>query len=153
VIRPTVPSTFATAGVVAFVLSALGVITFIATSSYSDFFAPRMPPRVYDHAQLGRVIADLEASAVIPLGTAWESEALKSRPVSASFWFLPTNRAAVRRIAESAGVAFEYPMGQHGEILGSIVVRVPIDGRPQLLPRREELRKPALYASQRRPTS
>jgi hypothetical protein len=109
-----------------------------------------MPPRVYDHQQLDNVIADLERNGVIPLGTTWEAEALKSRRVSASFWFLPTDRDALARIAESAAVAFKYPMGQHGQIVGSIVVSEAVDGEPRLLPRFAKDWQPPVYANRRK---
>ena len=77
-----------------------------------------MPPRSYQAVPLGRVVADLERQGVIPLGTTWESEALKARPVTASFWFLPSASSAVNTIATAAGVVARAPWAHRCSLCG-----------------------------------
>ncbi len=93
-----------------------------------------MPPRSYRTVPLGDVVADLERNGVIPLGTTWASPSLKSRPVTASFWFLPPASEAIDSISRSAGVLAVCPWqrtctlcGEH--FGGPMHITWPVAGR------------------------
>ena len=136
-IQPDLKATIRTVTVVTLTLAGLIWVGLAAGCPMSDWYARRMPPRSYHHVPLSTVMRDLEIHAVIPLGTVWEVEALKSVPVTADLRFFPTDREAVRLIAEAAGVVMAYPMDVHGGITGSIHVRSASGNRPgvQSLPR------------------
>ena len=121
-IKPDSRSTLRIVAVLGLTIPALVAIGLAGGCPLSDWYARRMPPRTYKSAALGNVVADLEREGVIPLGTTWESEDLKSRPVSMTA-ILPTDREAVHQIAERAGVIIGYPMGQEGQITGPLHVR------------------------------
>ena len=136
-IQPDLKATIRTVTVVTLTLAGLIWIGLAGGCPLSDWYARRMPPRSYHHVPLSAIMRDLETHAVIPLGTVWEAEALKSVSVTAELRFFPTDREAVRLIAEAAGVVMAYPMDVHGGIMGPIHVRSAAGDRPgvQWLPR------------------
>jgi hypothetical protein len=97
-----------------------------SVTSDGDQIQPRLNGyRNYQNTPLQTVIEDLEAHHVIPAGTKWQSDSLKSRAVSTR-WLLPTTHEALRSVAESSGVEIVYPVrGIHGLISGSIRIQSP----------------------------
>jgi hypothetical protein len=123
VIQPDLRATIRAVTVVSFTVLGLIWIALAGACPMSDWYARRVPPRSYRQVALADVLRDLENHAVIPLGTVWEAEELKALPVTIDLLFFPTDREAVRLIAEKAGIVLAYPMDTHGGILGPIHVR------------------------------
>jgi hypothetical protein len=100
VIQPDLRATIRAVTVVSFTVLGLIWIALAGACPMSDWYARRVPPRSYRQVALADVLRDLENHAVIPLGTVWEAEELKALPVTIDLLFFPTDREAVRLIAE-----------------------------------------------------
>lgn len=100
---------------VAAIVLALVVVVMIAGTPSSYWYEQRMLPRRYTSIPLATVIADLETNYVIPRGTTWSEESLKTRPVTV-WWVWPSDKEALLAISQVANVTFTYQMGHHGEI-------------------------------------
>jgi hypothetical protein len=112
-----------TAGLALATILALVFLVLLGSQPNSWWYVPRMPIRVYKSSPLDQVIKQMEDHGVIPLGTEWETETLKQKHVTVSFWFLPTDLEALGQLAAAAQVVIEYPPAYHGELRGSIRVR------------------------------
>jgi hypothetical protein len=140
VIRPDLRSTVRAVAVVSLSLPLLIAVALLGGCPFTDWYAPRMPPRSFTAAPLGDVIAEIERNGVIPVGTTWEADPLKSRKVTLTPLLFPTDREVVREIALSAGVIIGYPMGQEGQILGPLHVRAAAGAKPGVEYRRNATR-------------
>ena len=151
-IRPDLRAAVRVVTVVPVTLACLIWIGLAGGCPMSDWYARRLPPRSYRQVSLAAVIQDLEVHGVIPVGTVWEADSLKAIPVTQDFWLFPTDREAVRLIAERTGVVMAYPVDTHGGILGPIHIREAAGAPPGVQWLKLDRWEGPIYAADRLPT-
>jgi TonB family protein len=104
------------------VITAVITLAFLGGMPLAFWFEPRMKPATYQSEPLGRVIDDMEKQKIVPAGTVWDEQELKSVPITISV-DLTRGLTNLKVLARTARVTIEYPMGQHGEIAGPIRIR------------------------------
>ncbi len=107
--------------VVAAVLLCLLIFTQFMLRPTSSLYGPVIWHASYRGEPLSTVIEDLEKAKLIPPGTAWVDESLKTRPVTLR-WLIATPDEVVEDLAAKAKIQIEYPSGYHGNMIGPVRV-------------------------------
>ena len=151
-IQPDLRATIRVLAVVPVTLACFVFVSLAAGCLISDWNARRVPPRSYRNKPLGEVIQDWESHGVIPIHSVWESETLKSIPVTLEIWRFPSDREAVEILAKRTGVVIAYPMDQHGGVEGPLHIRRASDRAPGVERFKVERFEGPVYAADRLPT-
>ena len=120
-IRP-LPFVIAATVLAAFLVFTM-ILVWLGTSSPRDLWSPRVLGRSYRAIPLGQAISQLEQDRIIPSGTRWARPELTTIPVTARIGFLSTDFDLLNDIAVATRVHIQVPVGQHGEIRGSVTIR------------------------------
>lgn len=109
------------------------VLALLAAAPIGWVYGEWAPARDFRNATLEQVVADFEATGVLPEGSTWASDSVKQRRVTVRYAFYYQRATVIEIVASKAGIVFAGPAdfrcsicGFH--VLGPVNIRPAADG-------------------------